>query len=78
MTDNGKSLIIDEDKLKKERSTIVKYLERLSRKEIEPIEVITSLEHLLVILDTNGLSWSEVIQVLRDKLNPGIFEKGDL
>lgn len=78
MTEDKKSLIIDEDKFKKERSTIIKYLEKLSRKEIEPIEVITALEHLLVILDTNGLSWSEVIQTLHNKLNPSIFEKGDL
>lgn len=60
---------IDEKRFEEERGRIISYLEKLSSKKIGPSELISVLEDLNVIINTNSLSKDEVIDQLRNLLN---------
>lgn len=68
-------IIIDDKKFNKEKSIIIKYMNKLSRQEISPNEVITLLENLSIISYTSDVAYDDIINKIHNKLNPSIFEK---
>ena len=69
------TLIIDDKKFDKERSIVIKYMNKLSGKEISPNEVISLLEDLAIISYTEGITYDDIIKEVYNKLNPSLFEK---
>lgn len=62
---NEISIEINEERFKEESSRIRDYLGKLSTKKISPFEIISILQDLEVIIETNGLSKDEIIEQLR-------------
>lgn len=64
---NEKNYIeINEERFIEEKSRIVSYLGKLSTRQICPSEMISILQDLDVITETNGLSKDDIIDQLRE------------
>lgn len=55
---------INEERFQEEYGRVLNYLKKLSTRETTPSDVISILEDLDVITDTNGLSVDEIIKQL--------------
>lgn len=63
---------IDEERFKKERDRVIKYLDNLTNRKMSTYEAISILEDLGVITETHGLSIDDILYQLREELNKSI------